>query len=90
MADYLAIDAGLTFAGDPQWFYDLDVERQRLTMAYLFARAEQAGGLWSASGLRATDVVHLLSAVTGAKKGKGGGDSVSVDSLFDQLWSPED
>ena len=52
-------------------------------MSYLLARQERSGALWSASGLRAVDLVHLLAQLVGKRKGSG---EDLMDGLLAQLW----
>tara|TARA_R110000824_G_C14992664_1_gene655373 strand:- start:171 stop:410 length:240 start_codon:yes stop_codon:yes gene_type:complete len=76
------MDAGLTYAGDVDWLYEMPAEKRVRTMAVLMARREPQAAMVAASGLRATDVVHLLAQVT-AKRPKTKGDLMT--SLLGQL-----
>lgn len=90
MPDFVAIDAGLTFWGDPDAVYDLPPEKRVRTMTYLLARKEKVAAMWSVSPLLASDLVHLLSQVLG--KGKGGGSTSGDDlmaGLLASLWEPD-
>lgn len=63
------MDAGLTFAGDPHWFYDLDRDKQRATMGYLYARMDRGMAASSVAPMRLADVLGLLK-LLGLVKGK--------------------
>lgn len=39
-------DAGLVFAGDPDWFYNLDPARQRVVLAHLLRRRSPEAAPW--------------------------------------------
>ena len=81
------MDAGLTFAGDPEWFYDLDRDRQRATLGYLYARMERGPAAASVGAMRLSDVLGLLKLLGLVKdKGKAGGD---IESMLGSVFGDE-
>lgn len=66
----MAVDLGLAFGSDPDWFVDLPREKRVQVMAWARARKEPELAMWSVHGLQGSDLVHLLSTVLGAKKGE--------------------
>ena len=79
MPDFLTIEAGLLYGGDPDWFVGLSHAKRRRVLAYLLARTERKAAFWSAS-FRATDLAHLLS-----KPPEGGDSQGASDPLSSML-----
>ena len=79
----MAIDAGLTYASDPDWVYRLAPDKRRSVLGYMIARKDPALSLW-ASSLQASDIVHLAAKMAAMVKGpKKGGDM--MDDILSQL-----